>query len=79
MYFAEHVHIARTQDSDPYFCKGQESEPVSESISSNVNEPLPWSRLEDRACRDTVQYVSDRRPIGRCQHLDVTAATAENA
>ena len=39
LYYAKHVHIAQT----PYFCTGQESksESVPESVSGNVNEPLP--------------------------------------
>ena len=40
LYYGKHVHITQTQTRIPipYFCTGQESE--SESVSSNVNEPL---------------------------------------
>ena len=56
LYYAEHVHIAKTRTliSTPYFRTGQESE--SESVSGNVNEALV-SYLNDFRTSDDMCYV----------------------
>ena len=49
LYYAEHVHIAKTQTQilTSYFGIGQESESESilESVSGNVNKPLGYLYL----------------------------------
>ena len=44
LFYAEDVHIiwTRARIPIPYFCVGQESESVPESVSSNVNETVSF-------------------------------------